>query len=944
MASITYDGQSFLLDGRRVWLVSGSIPFSRIPRAEWSNRILAAKHAGLNCVETPVVWARHEPRQGQFDFTGDNDIREFVKLVHAAGMFCMLRPGPFIDSGYDLGGLPPWLVGIDNLKLRTANQPFLEACSRYITALAGQVRDLQVNSPTPKGSPAGTMSGPIILIQNEHAWTCGDDHLAQTYLGELDRYYRESGFGVPIVNTNELWQDVEGEIDGWTGYDQLLSHLRQLGSIKPAQPRIVVEFKVGQPVAWNSPAPEPRSPSAVLRRLAEILAAGGQFNIDPFCGGTYFGFSAGRDPALGHDGFLSTSADAGACISETGEKTPLHGSVRRICTFASRFSRVLSHLDPARQPVTLMPESPEKGSGRVAVMHAVGSQGGVVFVFGDDHGHNTREPMNLLLPDGSTLPVDLGDQSVVWCLLETRLTGRANLDYCNLSALALVGKVFICFGAAGARAALSINGSPLETTVPEGKNPVIQEHEGITVVIANREQVDEIFFDDSAPATGGPGIGGTGVYIGVAGLDSHGKPVPRDEHQKSCIHIDVDGKQTPHKFVHASGSHAPAKRHARPHLGEWAMAGLGAFVDGTSPRFASITKPSDLVTMGAPYGYGWYRLKLSSSSAHKARLMFPHAGHRLHMWLNGEHAGLIGVGPGSSGGSSADIIALSLAKGSNTLVVLAENFGRASSGADLGELTGIHGHAWEVEPIKPGKPKLTPADPVDPLAFRAPLWRIHREDRTDSQRLTWTIDHRRKTPIIIDIGPFEQDAAPEREGGLVLLNGKPVHYFQQGGVRPLFLDPALLAKGNNEIQITLMGSTEACADALAKHVHFHDAVDSPTMKADWSFGKWEPPAAGAYGKNGKHAHGQPAFWKSVFTPGDGTGPLLLDVSGMTKGQVWINGKHLGRFFVATATGKRVPPQTRLVVPRSWLKPDANNDLVLFDEHGHTPTKVKLTEA
>ncbi|MBY0260811.1 MAG: beta-galactosidase, partial [Phycisphaerales bacterium] len=277
MASITFDGQSFLLDGRRVWLVSGSIPYARVPRAHWAERILAAKHAGLNCIETPIVWARHEPRQGQFDFTGENDIREFVRLVHAAGLFCIIRPGPLVDQGFDLGGLPPWLTTADNIKLRASNQPFLEACSRYITAVAGQLRDLQVNAPTPKGSPAGTTAGPIILLQNENGYTCGDDHLAATYLGELDRYYRESGFTVPIINANDLWQSVEGEIDGWTGYDDLLSHLRQLGTIRPAQPRIVIDFRVGARSAWATPAQAQKAPSSVMRRIAEVLAAGGQF-------------------------------------------------------------------------------------------------------------------------------------------------------------------------------------------------------------------------------------------------------------------------------------------------------------------------------------------------------------------------------------------------------------------------------------------------------------------------------------------------------------------------------------------------------------------------------------------------------------------------------------------------------------------------------------------
>lgn len=928
MASITYDGQSFLLDGRRVWLVSGSIPFARAPRAMWADLIHTAKQSGLNCIETQVVWARHEARQGHFDFTGDNDIREFVRLIGQAGLYCILRPGPFVDGGFDMGGLPPWLTGIENLKLRTANQPFLEACSRYITALAGQLRDLQVNSHAPKGSPAGHMPGPIILVQNESGWTCGDDHLAETYLGELDRYYREAGFGVPIINANDLWQSVEGEIDGWTGYDGLLSHLRQLGSIRPAQPRIVIDLHLLERQAWASDAPAQKAPGAVLRRLAEVLAAGGQFNIDGFFGGTNFGFSAGREPALGPAGFLTSTTGPSCAIGPTGRPTALQPAVRRVCTFASRFARVLAHLDPARQPVALLPETggdPGKGgAARVSVIHALGSQGGVVFVFGDDSGHNSREPMNLLLPDGSTLPVDLGDQSAVWCLLDTRLTGRANLDYCNLCALGLAGKVFVCFGTPGQKAVVSINGSPLETTVPSGKSPLVQEHEGITVVIASQEQTDHIHLDE------------TGVYLGVLSLGRDGKPV-LDGDARSYIHLDVEGKSTTHKAPHP---HAPAhgKKHGKPHLGEWACAPLEAYLGGTSPRFANITKPADLVSLGAPYGYGWYRIKLSSGSARKVRLMFPHAAHRLHLTLDGEPAGLAGVGLGAEG-----VVSLNLKKGSQTLVALAENLGRVCSGSDLGEQVGLYGHAWEIDPIRAGKPRIVAADPVDVLGFRAPLWRMHRDDRSDAARLTWTIDHRKKTSIIVQIGAYEAEAPPgenDREGGILLLNGKPVHFFQQGGVRPVFIDNALLLKGKNEFQIALMGPTRDYEKPLADAVHFFEAVDSPTVKADWAFAKWEAPAAGAYGK-GKHHAGHPCWWKTTLTVSEGHEPLMLELAGLSKGQVLVNGKHLGRYFVGTPTGRKVPPQTRYFLPRSMLKGEAN-ELAIFDEHGFTPSKVRVT--
>jgi Glycosyl hydrolases family 35 len=956
MASITFDGQSFMLDGRRVWLVSGTIPYARVPRAYWGDRIAAARNAGLNCIATPVIWARHEPRQGHFDWSGDNDLRHFVQLVGQAGMYCIIRPGPFADAGHDLGGLPPWLLNNENVRLRTANAPFLEACSRYITALAGQLRDQQVNSPVPRGSSGGHHTpGPIVLVQNESGFTCGDDVLAQTYLLELDRYFREAGFSVPIINANELWQSVEGEIDGWTGFDGLLPHLRQLGTIRPAQPRMVIDFRIGVRRAWNQPAAASPTPGVALRRMAEVMAAGGQFNLAPFHGGTHFGFGAGRDPALGHEGFLTTSADAGAPLNELGQPGTLYPAVRRICTFASRFSRVLSHLDPARQPVALLPEAHGSGKNapgaRVSVLHCVGSQGGVAFVFGDDIGDNSAQPMSLLLPDGSTLPVDLGHQSVVWCLLDTRLTGRASLDYCNLCAFALVGKVLVCFGPEGARAMLSINGAPFETEVPGGDMPLVAEHEGVTLVIASDDQLDRLFVDDHAgaasmgsasPAAGASGAhaaaSGAGVLIGVLGIDRHGKPIVAPD-TKSYLRLDADGKQTVIKHAHAQG--AKPARATKPSLDEWSAIPTDDYQAGTSPRFASINKPADLVALGAPYGYGWYRIKFTSPSARKAHLMFPQSGHRLHVWLDGEDQGIVGAGPGAQ-----PELSVNLKKGPHTLVVLAENFGRSTSGSDLGELTGLYGHAWEVDPIKPGKPKLVASDPVDVLAFRAPLWRIHRDDTTDAQRLTWKFEHRRKTGIAIVIGPLEGDKTDliDREDGIVLFNGKPIHYFQQGGQRAIMIDAETVHKGMNEVQVTMVGSTAHASKSLEHAVKFYELTESPTIKGDWAFAKWEPPASEAFHKMSARSTKGPTWFRSSFNAGETElqhVPLVLEMTGLTKGQIYVNGRHVSRYFTATGSGKKVPPQTRYVIPRAYLAADGADELVIFDEHGHSPSKCRL---
>jgi beta-galactosidase len=120
MPTISYDGQSFIIDGRRVWLVSGAIHYARVPRGLWRSRIRAAKQAGLNCIETYCFWNVHEPQPGVFNFEGDADIRAFVEMIASEGMMCILRPGPYICAEWDFGGFPAWLNRVEGLKLREA--------------------------------------------------------------------------------------------------------------------------------------------------------------------------------------------------------------------------------------------------------------------------------------------------------------------------------------------------------------------------------------------------------------------------------------------------------------------------------------------------------------------------------------------------------------------------------------------------------------------------------------------------------------------------------------------------------------------------------------------------------------------------------------------------------------------------------------------------------
>jgi len=936
MPSVTHDGRSFLIDGRRVWLVSGRIPYARISRDAWADRIHAAKLAGFNTIETPVFWNRHEARPGRFDFAGDNDLRYFVDLVGRAGLYCILSMGPFVDTDWDMGGFPPWLRETAKAGLRTTGGPFLEACSRFFTAVSDQVRGWQVTA-------AGT-GGPIILLQCETEWTCGHDALANGYLGELTRYLREAGLTVPIINSNNLWQSVEGQIDGWVGNHDLLATMRQLASVRPNQPRMVIDLPLAHQNVWGREAPPQMSPWLVQRRLAEVLAGGGQFNISSFCGGSNFGFFGGRITD-GPASFATTGADHGCIIDSAGAHGPAYNAVRRLAHAASRFGRVFANLDPSYQPIAVRPFDPEhearhddaptldahavqpagkkKGAGphrSHSVVHAVGSQGGVVFVFGDEPGgRNADSTVNLMLPDGSSLPVRLGGQSVAWCLFGVNISGRSRLDYSNLSALGAVGQALVCFGAAGAQAMLSVNGSPMEAMVPEDGTAAIIEHEGLTVVLVSEELADHTFITDES------------IFVGVAGLTPDGAPIPRHgAHDYARIGVDGKARQV---------AVNPGPRHrSAPHritMSAWTVADTTDYVDGTSARYAVIDGPADLSTLGCAYGYGWYRLSLKGESARRAHLMFPYAGDRLHLFLEGKEAGMVGAGPGVS----AEAV-ISLRKAHQNLVVLAENLGRFSGGANLGEGKGIFGPIYEAVPFKLAKPKVVQSQPINLLEFRVPLWDVSEGDTTAPERITWVFQHRRKTHLIIAI-----DAPPA--SGLLLLNDKPINYLDHSGPTRIIIDPESLARGNNTLQIALAPAADLDRELtrLAGVVEVFEATENFTEKAEMSFAKWESPSAAAYAPAKAGAkHAGPTWWRCTFSLDKSGDPLFIEPAGMTKGQIYINGRHLGRYFVATADGKPVPPQDRYHIPDSWLKPGQPNDLVLFEEHGAPPTKVRLVHS
>ncbi|HCT45502.1 MAG TPA: hypothetical protein DF699_09835, partial [Phycisphaerales bacterium] len=181
--------------------------------------------------------------------------------------------------------------------------------------------------------------------------------------------------------------------------------------------------------------------------------------------------------------------------------------------------------------IVIDPASDENAINGHVVTHMRGTQGSVVFIFSPPKSKSGT--LNLLLSDGSSLPVRLGHQRVHWCLLDVHLSSSHTLDYTAFNALTYTDKMLVLFGPANAVGVVSINSTPLEVEVPKGRKPLVVEHEGMTLVVMSDEMADETF------------LHGNDLYVGVGGITPEGEPLPSTG-GKTHTHIDATGKAKSH--------------------------------------------------------------------------------------------------------------------------------------------------------------------------------------------------------------------------------------------------------------------------------------------------------------------------------------------------------------------------------------------------------------
>lgn len=324
------EGDHFVRGGQPYQVISGSIHFQRIARADWDDRLRKARALGLNTVETYVFWNAVEPQPGRFDFSGNNDVAAFVRAAAAQGLNVILHPGPYACAEWDAGGYPAWLFADPTLQVRSRDPRFLAAERRYLQALADQVRPL-----------LNGHGGPIVAVQVENEYgSYGNDH---AYMRDTRQMLVQAGFDQALLFTADGADMLaNGTLPGTLATvnfapGQARGAFETLAKARPGQPRMAGEYWAGWFDHWGE-AHAHTNARQQADELAWMLGQGISVNLYMFIGGTSFGYMAGANFQGGpadHYAPDTTSYDYDAVLDEAGRPTPKFALFREVIATAT---------------------------------------------------------------------------------------------------------------------------------------------------------------------------------------------------------------------------------------------------------------------------------------------------------------------------------------------------------------------------------------------------------------------------------------------------------------------------------------------------------------------------------------------------------------------------------------------------------------------------------
>ena len=343
--TFTVGDKTFLLNGKPFVVKAAEVHYPRIPRPYWEHRIKMCKALGMNAVCIYIFWNIHEQQEGQFNFTGNNDVAEFCRLAQKNGMYVIVRPGPYVCAEWEMGGLPWWLLKKKDIRLRERDPYFMERVKIFEQKVGEQLAPLTIQR-----------GGPIIMVQVENEYgSYGED---KPYVSEIRDCLRGI-YGKELALFQCDWSsnfekngldDLTWTMNFGTGAN-IDQQFRRLGELRPNAPKMCSEFWSGWFDKWGA-RHETRPAKDMVEGMDEMLSKGISFSLYMTHGGTSFGHWAGANsPGFAPD---VTSYDYDAPINEYGHATPKFWELRTMM-----------------QKYSLSPDPSPKGKGKKVALPAV---------------------------------------------------------------------------------------------------------------------------------------------------------------------------------------------------------------------------------------------------------------------------------------------------------------------------------------------------------------------------------------------------------------------------------------------------------------------------------------------------------------------------------------------------------------------------------------------
>ncbi len=961
---ISYDHDGFIIHGKSVFIYSGSFHYFRCDPSEWMDRLEKIKAAGFNSIETYVPWNWHEQKEGKPDFAS---LDRFLKECQDAGLYVIIRPGPYICAEWNIGGFPDWLEG-KHVDFRTASPADIRWSKYWYDEVLPVIRRHLI-----------TNGGSIILMQieNEYDYFSLPDSAKAIYLKALYEAAIQNGIDVPIItcwthqsrdNSDSVFSqimDASNFYPGW-GIENTLNGIESLEKEEPDAPPMITELQGG----WFSSVGDKSvrrtddfGPDQITALTDFVIAHGIKaLNYYMLYSGTNFGYWGSKDK--------TTSYDYTAPISEPGGLWEKYRAVKLIGDFMKMEG---PHLIHSREVVD------GAGSETPGIETLLRTDGSAGFLFVRNRNDRpVKAQVHFRPPYGSpvTLKVKMQPRDTYLLPVFVPLPGGGTLYYSNVPVSAIAehnGKpLIIAYGNPGDEAKIYA-GSSLCTE--EVKNTdQLYNWDGVYVLLTTEERAARAAVFDTPSGrislvsdsylTMNRGVAGKNINID---LQTHpGKNSLSLLDADKVASISIDGKPVKTSVERRTGLMTFSMSTPSMKLKDISIKDLRVKGDGEAPvpaAWKDVPAEGDsLVPLEVLGDYtGGYTVYSGEFTTEKNGLLkidyYDNDWHEIV--VDGKHV------PGLTGNGEEDISGSQVQAGKHIIEIVYENEGWPNGGfmeqhkglksisfATEGQIEPID--SWKHSPAAVSYPTAEP--PEASTSFDDAHWAKttvgHGNQAFIRQNEGWWF----RTHLDLSDAAIREKATLTfkaiDDNALVYVNGK-LAADHRGYDTPITIPLSQFGKaGDNVVAVYVQnqgggggiwmpvvfkwGNSVPVAAGLKFHHSLAGAI------ANWQSRTFDDSRWKAAKRWSDVPSSDGIVWyRGEFTLPARSGwviPWRLHLESTGSGQIWINGRLLGRFF---SEG----PQQDFYLPGGWLNPKGKNSVTFVLRPGGKDAKpASITDA